>query len=252
MRLFVRAFIRASVYSSYYILDRRTAPSDRTAPKFGTHVRIVSLTLKKKFDPPHPEGVVVWVAAVYVSLTYFGTRPSDRAQIWLACADRYCHLKKKLTHPTPGGGFRGSYIVKNLSRRIASKFGTHVRIDTLTLKKIKMLTHPTPGGFRGLYIVKNLSRRIAPKFGTHVRIDTHLKKKKNLTHPTPGGFRGLYIVTKSFATDRAQIWHACADRYSHLKKYIKKLTHPTPGGFRGLNCLARLALARERTPSLHK
>ena len=26
-------------------------------------------------------------------------------------------------------------------------------------------------------------------------------------------------------------------------------THPTPGGFRGLNCLARLALARERTPS---
>ena len=27
-------------------------------------------------------------------------------------------------------------------------------------------------------------------------------------------------------------------------------THPIPGGFRGLNCLARLALARERTPSL--
>ena len=114
--------------------------------------------------------MVVWVAAVYVSLTYFGTRPSDRAQIWLACADRYSHLKKKLTHPTRGG-FRGLYIVKNLSRRIASKFGTHVRIDTLTLKK-KNLTHPTPGGFRGLYIVKNLSRRTAPKFGTHVRIDT--------------------------------------------------------------------------------
>ena len=33
--------------------------------------------------------------------------------------------------------------------------------------------------------------------------------------------------------DRAQIWHVCADRYSHLKK-IKNLTHPTPGGFRGL------------------
>ena len=97
------------------------------------------------------------------SLTYFGTRPSDRAQI-----------------------------------------GTHVWIDTLTLKK-KNLTHPTPGGFRGIYIVKNLSRRTAPKFGTHVRIDT-------LT--------------------------------------LKKLTHPTPGGFRGLNCLARLALARERTPSI--
>ena len=29
-------------------------------------------------------------------------------------------------------------------------------------------------------------------------------------------------------------------------------THPTPGGFRGLNCPARLALARERTPSLWK
>ena len=171
----MRPFIRASVYSSNYILDRRTAPSDRTAPKFGTHVRIVSLTLKKKLTHPTP-GVVVWVAAVYVSLTYFGTRPSDRAQIWLACADRYSHLKKKLTHPTRGG-FRGLYIVKNLSRRIASKFGTHVRIDTLTLNKIKLLTHPTPGGFRGLYIVK-----------------------------------------KSFATDRAQIWHACADRYSHFKK----------------------------------
>ena len=28
-------------------------------------------------------------------------------------------------------------------------------------------------------------------------------------------------------------------------------THPTPGGFRGLNCVARLVLARERTPSLY-
>ena len=39
-------------------------------------------------------------------------------------------------------------------RRNAPKFCTHVRIDTLTLKK--MLTHPTLGGgwwFRGLYIV---------------------------------------------------------------------------------------------------
>ena len=32
-------------------------------------------------------------------------------------------------------------------RCTAPKFGTHVRIDTLTLKN---LTHPTPGGFRGL------------------------------------------------------------------------------------------------------
>ena len=60
--------------------------------------------------------------------------------------------------------------------RTAPKFGTHVRIDTLTLKK---LTHPR--GFRGLYIVKHLSRRTAPKFGMHVRIDTLTLKK--LTHP---------------------------------------------------------------------
>ena len=81
--------------------------------------------------------VVVWVAAVYASLTYFGTRPSDRAQIWLACADRYSHLKKNLNvDPPHPRGFRGLSIVKNLSRRTAPKFGTHVRIDTLTLKKI--------------------------------------------------------------------------------------------------------------------
>ena len=42
-------------------------------------------------------------------------------------------------------------------RRTAPKFGTHVWIDTLTLKK---LTHPTPGGCRGLSIVKNLSRQM--------------------------------------------------------------------------------------------
>ena len=94
----------------------------------------------------------MWLCGgVGYSLTYFGTRPSDRAQIWHACADRYSHHNKikNLTHPTPGG-FRGLYIVKNLSRRIAPKFGTHVRIDTLTLKKIKCLTHPTPGGFSDL------------------------------------------------------------------------------------------------------
>ena len=118
VRLFVPCpYLHASVLSSYYILDRRTAPSDRTVPKFGTHVRIVSLTLKKTKNLTHPtRGVVVWVAAVYVSLTYFGTRPSDRAQIWLACADRYSHLKKKLTHPTPGGGVLGGYILLKIFR----------------------------------------------------------------------------------------------------------------------------------------
>ena len=111
-------------------------------------------------------------------------RPPDRAQIWPACADRYSHLKQNLTHPTPEG-FRGLYIVKNLSRRTAPKYGTHVRIDTLTFKNY--LTHPTPGGFRGLSIVKNLSRRPAPKFGTHVRIDTLTLKKCN---PPQGGLGG--------------------------------------------------------------
>ena len=65
--------------------------------------------------------------------------------------------------------------VSRTGRRIAPKFCTHVRIDTLTLKR--NLTHPTRRGFRGLSIVKNLSRRTAPKFGTHVRIDSLTLKK---------------------------------------------------------------------------
>ena len=70
---------------------------------------------------------------------------------------------------------------------------------------LNAVNFPCQNWFRGLSIVKNLSRRTAPKFGTHVRIDT-LTLKTNLTHPTPGGLGGL-------------------------------------------NCLARLALARDRTPS---
>ena len=42
----------------------------------------------------------------------------------------------------------------------------------------------------------------------------------------------LFSTRTSDRGHSAQIWHACADRYSHLKK--KKLTHPTPWGFRGL------------------
>ena len=136
-------YLRASVLSTYYILDRRTAPSDRTAPKFGTHVRIVSLTLKK-IDPPHPGGFRGLYIVKNLSRRIppkFGTHVRIDTLT----------LKKKLTHPTPGG-FRGLYIVKNLSRRIAPKFGTHVRIDTLTLKK--NLTHPTPGGLGGYILFK--------------------------------------------------------------------------------------------------
>ena len=86
--------------------------------------------------------MMMFVGGSYASLTYFGTRPSDRAQIWGPCADFFW------THPTPGG-FRGLSIVKNLSRRTAPKFGTHVRIDTLTLKKT-ILTLPTPRGLNCL------------------------------------------------------------------------------------------------------
>ena len=42
-------------------------------------------------------------------------------------------------------------------RRNAPTFGTHVRIDTLTLKKTNFLTHPTPGGFRGLNCLARLA-----------------------------------------------------------------------------------------------
>ena len=79
----------------------------------------------------------------------------------------------------------------DLLRRTAPKFGTHMRLDTLTLKK---LTHPTPEGFMGLYIVNNLSRRTAPKFSTHVWIDTLTLKKIKLTHPTPGGLGGNLLL----------------------------------------------------------
>ena len=65
-----------------------------------------------------------------------------------------------------------------------AKFGTHVRIDSLTLTFC--LTHPTPRGVRGLSIVKNLSRRTAPKFGTHVRIKT-LTLKFFFDPPHPRG-----------------------------------------------------------------
>ena len=81
---------------------------------------------------------------------FWGPVTSDRAQIWHACADRYSHLKKNLTHPTRGG-FRGLSIVKNLSRRTTPKFGTHARIDTLTLK---IWPNPPQGGLEGYLLLK--------------------------------------------------------------------------------------------------
>ena len=103
------------------------------------------------------------------------------------------------------------------------------------------LTHPTPGRFRGLSIdvcgcvcddvclfgggcqlrLTYLFRRPVTLDRTqiwHACADRYSHLNKQFTHPTPGGFRVLSIDNKSFATDRAQIWHACADRYSHHKK----------------------------------
>ena len=100
----------------------------RTAPKFGTHVRIETrLALTKKINPAHPRGVIGGYLCVWVATP---TMMWDDVVLWDVC-----------------GFFRHD-------RRTAPKFCTHVRRDTLTLKKIQNLTHPTPGGFRGLSIVK--------------------------------------------------------------------------------------------------
>ena len=103
--------------------------------------------------------------------------------------------------------------------RIAPKFGTHVPIDTLTLKTLKKWTHPR--GVKRAYtcvndvaimfvlaevvflwllytlhlLILGHDRRTAPKFGTHVRIDTLTIKKK--IDPPRGGLGG-YILLKIF------------------------------------------------------
>ena len=97
-------------------------------------------------------------------------------------------------------------------------------------------------------------RRNAPKFGTHVRMETRLAlTKKNCPNPTPEGFRGLFMFVAcgfvgclwvAFSTrtsDRAQIWHACADgdeTGSHQKNW------PTPPqrGLGGYLCLWHVGL----------
>ena len=57
-----------------------------------------------------------------------------------------------------GCQLRLTYLFRGPVTSDAPKFGTHVRIDTLTLNK--NVTHPIPGGFRELSIVKNLSRQM--------------------------------------------------------------------------------------------
>ena len=134
---------------------RRTAP----CPNFARMCGYIVSPQKKKIDPPHPRGTPGGLGGYLFSVRIF-VRPYFRPIIYLTvgprrrttpcphfarmCGYLVSPQKKNLTHPTPGGGggFRGLYIVKNLLRRILPKFGTHVRIDTLTLKKKIDPPHP--------------------------------------------------------------------------------------------------------------
>ena len=151
------------------------------------------------------------------------------------------------------------------------------------------MTHPTPGGFRGLlYVVRSfVPRQCWPRSGQHgfagrtarPRTTAH-DRPRTITHdhewpttharPTTYDHERptLHDHARPRMTDRArprttdharqrttthdQAWPTTHDRARPTTAAIfvwGSGTHPTPGGFRGLNCLARLALARERTPS---
>ena len=132
---------------------RRTAPCPNCARMCGYN--IVSPQKKKILPTPprgHPRGfrglpiqcpylrvsVSSCVRPYFRPIIYLTVGPRRRTAPCPNCARMCGYIVSPpnffLTHPTPGG-FRGLYIVKNLSRRIPPKFGTHVRIDTLTLKK---------------------------------------------------------------------------------------------------------------------
>ena len=146
----MRAYFRPIIYLTVGP-RRRTAP----CPNFARMCGYIVSPQKKKFDPPHPGGrgapqgglggylfsVRIFVRPYFRPIIYLTVGPRRRTapcpNFARMCGYIVSPQKKNLTHPTPGG-FRGLYIVKNLSRRIAPKFGTHVRIDTLTLKKKKI------------------------------------------------------------------------------------------------------------------
>ena len=76
-----------------------------------------------------------------------------------------------------------------------------------------------------------------------MRIDTLTLKKFD---PPQGGVGG-YLLLKIFRDGpRPNLASMCG----YILSPKKKFDPPHPRGFRGLNCLARLALARERMPSL--
>ena len=66
-------------------------------------------------------------------------------------------------------------LISGHDRRTALKFGTHVRIDTLTLKK--KLTHPTPGGLGGYILLQIFRDGSRPNLARMCGY-SHLKKKK--------------------------------------------------------------------------
>ena len=110
----------------------------RTAPKFGTHVRIDTLTLKKLTNPT-PWGLFDFVRSYTCAfvISWHGSdgrtgRPDADGS---TAGRRRPDLRTgvRLDVGLPGQTLS---IVKNLSRRTTPKFGRHVRIDTLTLKKI--------------------------------------------------------------------------------------------------------------------
>ena len=141
-------------------------------------------------DPPHPRGVkraytccgdVCCVCRVCCAVCLC---------LWL------CGLQLYTLH----------LLISGHDRRTEPKFGSHVRIDTLTSKK-KKIDPPHPGGGGWLcgwqlytlhLLISGHDRRTEPKFGSHVRIDTlTLKKKIDAPHPGGGGLRG-YILLKIF------------------------------------------------------
>ena len=123
--------MRACVLSYYYILDRRTAPSDRTVPKFCTHVRIYSLTSNFFFDPPHLGGTPGGLGGYLFSVRIF-VRPYFRPIIYLTVGPRrrtapcpnfarMCGYivspqTKKIDPPHHGGGGLGGYILFKIFR----------------------------------------------------------------------------------------------------------------------------------------
>ena len=116
-----------------------------------------------------------------------------------ACADRYTHLKKKLTHPTPGGlsepnpdvamfvvvWLCGCVVVWLCGCVVVWLCGCVV-VWLCGCVVVWLCGCVVVWVYTLHLLISGHDRRTAPKFGTHVRIDT-LTLKKNLNPPHPGG-----------------------------------------------------------------